>query len=188
MHGHEVAMSDDIAKRIADLEGRVARVQQEARACVVELFVDDGARYLVAERLPALGSAVLPAIHDVLSDRDAPAEVRTLAAFVGFEVGDRERSLNMLLDEVTSLSEFSPLAARRLASAGVSEAAALIVDALRRTDSTEVDSVVSYLEALHDLGVRLAVDDRRRLSEGGAWQVETALAQWHGATSEDDSP
>jgi len=181
-------MSDDIAKRITDLESRIARVQGDARACVQELFLDDGARYLVAQRLPALGSAVVPAIHDLLDDGDAPDEVRTLAAFVGFEVGDRDRSLNMLLDEVTAHSEFSPLAARRLASAGVPEAAGLILEALRGTDSKEVDSVVSYLEALYDLGVRLGAEDRRRLHEGGAWQVETALAQWHGATPGNDSP
>lgn len=180
-------MSNEIAKRIADVDDRIARVQREARACVEELFVDDGARYLVAQRLPALGSAVLPAIHDVLDDRDAPDEVRTLAAFVGFEVGDRERSLSMLLDEVAARSEFSPLAARRLAGAGVPEAAAKILDALRGTDSQEIDSVVSYLEALNDLGVGLGIEDHRRLREGGAWQVQTALAQWHGPTSGDDS-
>ena len=181
-------MSGDIAKRIADLEDRIATAQREARACVEELNVDDGARHLVAERLPALGSAVLPAIHDVLDDQDAPDEVRTLAAFVGFEVGDRHQSLNVLLDEVAARSEFSPLAARRLARAGVPEASSSILDALRGTDSKEVDAVVSYLEALHDLGVRLGAEDRQRLREGRAWQVETALAQWHGANPDDDLP
>lgn len=181
-------MSDDIARRITDLEDRIARVQRDVSACVEELLVDDGARYLVAQRLPALGSVVLPAIHRLLDDRDAPNEVRTLAAFVGFEVGDRERSLNMLLDEVTARSEFSPLAARRLASARVPEAAGPILDALRGTDGKEVDAVVNYLEALCDLGIRLGAEDHRRLSEGGAWQVETALGQWHGAIPGGDSP
>lgn len=176
----------DIAKRMANLEDRIGSVQREARACVEELFVDDGVRHLVAERLPGLGSAVLPAIHDVLGDGDVPAEVRTLAAFVGFKVGDRQSSLDVLLDEVVAGSEFSPLAARELAFAGVREAADLILDALRGTDSNEVDSVVSYLEALHALGVGLEAGDRRRFREGGAWQVETALAQWHSARAGDD--
>lgn len=172
-------MSDDIAKRIAELEHQIARVQHEVRACVQELVVDDGARYLVAERLAALGSAVLPAIHDLLNDRHTPDEVRTLAALVGFAVGDRELSLNVLLNEIASRGEFSPLAARRLAIARVSEAANLILKALRATDSQEIDAIVSYLEALHDLGVPLTEDDRRTLLQGGAWQVETAIAQWH---------
>lgn len=179
-------MTDDTAKRVTDLENRIARAQGEARACVQELLVDDDARYLVAERLPALGSAVLPAIRELLDDPGVTSDVRALAALVGFEVGDREQSLMVLLEEIRHRGEFAPLAARRLSRAGRSDAAGVICEALRGTDHKDVDPIVSYLEALHDLGVRIDDDDRRRLLAGGAWQIETAIAQWHAAASPDE--
>jgi hypothetical protein len=110
-------------------------------------------------------------------------EVRSLAALVGFAVGDRSQSLHLLLLEVESAAEFAGLAARRLAAAGVTEASRVITDALRRANHTEIDLAVSYLEALYDLGVRLKDEDQGRLRRFGAWEVDTALAQWHSASA-----
>ncbi len=74
--------------RIAAVEARIAAAQIEARSCVAELMVDDGARFLIAERLPALGTAILPSVHELLADPDVDAEVRGLAALCGLAVGD----------------------------------------------------------------------------------------------------
>lgn len=176
-------MTDRVERRVTDLERRVAAAQAEAEACVRELLVDDGARYLIAERLPALGSAVLPAVQELVRDASLDAEVRVLAALVGVEVGDREQALETLLGAVKSADEFAPLAARRLAEHQIAEAAPAILDALSRTTSTDVDAVVSYLEALHHLGATLPSDERQRLQESDAWQVTTAVHQWHGGLS-----
>lgn len=173
-------MTDPLEARVTDLERRIATAQAEVEACVRELLVDDDARYLIAERLPALGSSVLPAVQALLRDPNLDAEVRVLAAWVGVEVGDREQALETLLDEIKAADEFAPLAARRLAAHRIAHAAPAILDALRRTSSTDVDVVVAYLEALHHLGALLPEEEKQRLSESDAWQVTTALAQWHG--------
>ena len=176
-------MSDAIMKRVTDLEDRIVRVESEARSCVQELLVEDSGRFLIAERLPALGSVVLPAIRELMNDIDMPADVSALAALVGFEVGDREQSLAVLLEEISARGEFAPVAAHRLARARIPEAEGPIREALSSTDVTDVDSVVSYLEALPRLGARLNDDERRRLAHCGAWQVETAIEQWHSYAS-----
>lgn len=176
-------MTDGVEERVTDLERRVEAAQAAAEACVRELLVDDGARYLIAERLPALGSAVLPAVQELLRDARLDAEVRVLAALVAVEVGDREEALETLLEAVKSADEFAPLAARRLAEHRIAEAAPAILDALSRTSSTDADAAVAYLEALHHLGAALPNDERKRLQESDAWQVTTALHQWHGGLS-----
>lgn len=172
-------MSGQIETRIQALEERIARAQEEARACVDELLVDDGARHLVAERLPSLGSAILPAILELLSDPRTPHEVRALAALAAFDVGDRTQALEVLVDEVAAGTEFAALAVQRLSGAGVSEAAGPMIEAIRGTKLHDIDLVVSYLEALHELGVRLGEEEQNELRQLGSWQVDTALAQWH---------
>jgi hypothetical protein len=178
-------MSDPIEARVTDLERRISTVQAEVEACVRELLVDDDARYLIAERLPALGSAALPTVQALVRDPNSDHEVRVLAALVAVEVGDREQALETLLDEVKAADEFAPLAARRLAEHRIAQAAPAILDALRRTSSGDVDAVLAYLEALHHLGERLPEDEEQRLKESDAWQVTTALHQWHGGPTTD---
>jgi hypothetical protein len=184
MHRYEVAMSDDIESRLRMLDGRIANVQAEARACVEELLVDDGARHLVAERLPGLGSAILPSIHDLLRNPSTQPDVRTLAAIAGFDVGDRFETVEILLDEVATLSDFAALAARRLAAARVSGAAERMLEGLQNPELVDVDLIVVYLEALHDLGTVIDERVQARLRGVGAWQIDTALRQWHPASQE----
>jgi hypothetical protein len=107
--------------------------------------------------------------------------VRLLAALVGCEVGDRQESLALLLEEVSHNGEFGPLAARRLAERQIREAEGALLAALSATDPSEVDAVVSYLEALHIFGARLPQAQRELFAASGAWQVTTAIAQWHPA-------
>lgn len=167
-----------IEYRVRDLEGRIEEVRRKVRDCVRELLVDDGGRYLIAERLPALGSAIVPAVRELLGDPSIPAEVRCLAGLAGLEVGDTAQSASVLLEELERQGELAPLAARRLASARIPGTGKAVERALRGTLLEDVDSIVAYLDALRDLGVALDEDERRRL-EGGGWQITSALAEWH---------
>lgn len=175
-------MSGEIESRIKILDAKVAQVRAEARECVQELLVDDGARHLVADRLPGLGSVILPFILDLLRSPDTSAEVKVFAALVGFDVGDRFESVEVLLGEVRVSSEFAALAARRLAAAHVSEAAEGMLGSLERPEFRNVDLIVVYLEALHDLGTVVGEGIQEQLRGLGAWQIDTALRQWHGAS------
>lgn len=166
-------------RRIRELEARIESVGADARACVRELLVDDGGRYLVAERLVRLGSVIIPAVRELLDDPGTSTEVRTLAALVGVDVGDAGQSVVVLLEELEQCGSYAPLAARVLAQRGRTSAVAAIQEALRRTPVADVDDVVNYLEALALLGGHLSPEERRRLQEGDRWQVTSAIAEWH---------
>lgn len=174
-------MSDDVEMRLTALEARIARAHSEIQACVRELLTDDEHAYLVAERLPPLGSAALPELRTIMRDAGHTQTVRVLAALVGFEVGDRHESLSILLDEIEHGGEIGPLAARRLAERQIRELEPALLAVLATTDASEADAVVSYLEALHLLGSHLPAAQRERLAGSGVWQVTTALSQWHPA-------
>jgi hypothetical protein len=172
-------MSDDLEMRLAELDNRIARTQTEINACVQQLLTDDEHAHLIAERLPRLGSAALPELQKIMSNSSHTATVRLLAALIGFEVGDRQESLALLIDEVAHNGEFGPLAARRLAEREIPDAERALVTALSSTDDSEVDAVVSYLESLHILGAPLPQVHRERFAASSAWQVTTAIAQWY---------
>lgn len=174
-------MRDDIEMRLAALDYRIDRTQSEIQACVRELLTGDEHAHLIAERLPRLGSAVLPELRKIMNSAECTQTVRVLAALVGFEVGDRHESLSILLDEVEHGGEFGPLAARRLAERQILELEPALLAVIAITEPSQVDSVVSYLEALHLLGSRLPAGQRERLAGSGVWQVTTALSQWHPA-------
>lgn len=172
-------MSDDLEMRLAELDNRIARTQAEVNACVRELLADDERAHLIAERLPRLGSAALPELQKIMLDTSNAGTVRLLAAIVGFEVGDRQESLALLIDEIAHNGEFGPLAARRLAERQIPDAERALVAALSDTDASEVDAAVTYLESLHILGAPLPQAQRERFAASGEWQVTTAIAQWY---------
>jgi hypothetical protein len=165
--------------RIRSLEAHIESTPADARACVRELLADDGARFLIAERLQALGSVIIPAVRELIDDPASSNEIRALAALAGAEVGDAEQSMLVVLEELERRGEFAPLAARRLAGKGTTSARSAIEEALRQTPVGDVDSVVAYLEALRDLGVHPSPEERQRLETGDQWQVTSALAEWH---------
>lgn len=173
-----------IEERVRELEHRIEAAHSNARDCVRELLVDDDARYLIAERLPALGSAIVPAVRELIDDPKTDPEVRRLAALAGLAVGDSEQSALVLLDEIEARGEFAPIAARRLADARVAGAGLAIERALRATPLDHVDVIVAYLEALKECGIAVPEDERRRLS-AGPWQVTSALAEWHPPSKND---
>lgn len=170
-------MTNSTEERIRALEKRIRVISADASACVRELLVDDGARILVAERLPALGSIAVPTIHELLTAREVPEEVRTLAALVGVAVGDLGPSVEQLVQELERGGEFTILAARWLASQHIPGAGTVILRAVTICPSHDVDRVVALLEALRDSGEPLPESERNRLASSGLWQINTALSQ-----------
>jgi hypothetical protein len=170
-------MISPTAERIQALEQRIVEITSAASACVRELLVDDGARLLVAERLPALGSATIPTIHELLAE-DVPEEVRTLAALVGVTVGDMGPSVEQLLQEIEEGGEFTILAARCLVAQHIPGVASVILKGIESCSADDVDRVVALLEALRDSGERLPESERKRLTLSGHWQISTAISAW----------
>jgi hypothetical protein len=167
-----------IENRVRNLERRIEQARLIARECVRELLVDDSARHLIAERLPALGSIIVPFVRELIDDDAATTEVRCLAALAGIAAGDTEQSVIVLLDEVERDGEFTVAAARSLAAARAPGSAQVIKRALDRTALEQVDAIVVYLDALRALGVELSEGDRVRLGTGD-WRITSAVAQWH---------
>lgn len=170
-------MTGSIPQRISALERAIDAVKADVRSCVRELLEDDGARYLVMERLPRLGSAVIEPIHELLGESDIDDEVRAMAALVGLEAGDLSVA-PILLAETASRGPLAPLAARRLAAHRVDGASDAVLEAIRETGPDKVDELVAYLDALHKLDETLPDDERQRLLSAGEWQVQTAIDEW----------
>ena len=99
----------DIEKELGELAEVVASIRQLASECI-DRFRDaasDDARYLMAERLPAVGSILLPALTAIVEDPDSSPTLRYLAAWIAVGVGDRGASAEVLSEEVLRGSEWS---------------------------------------------------------------------------------
>jgi len=150
----------------------------DVESCVDELLAQDGGAFFVAERLPLLGTAILPRIHSLLADPNVENGVRVLAALSGFAVGDRGPSVSTLFDEIEAGGEFAPLAARNMASEGVPGAGRAALDALASTELDDVDRIVMFLEAVRDAGLVLPESESVRLEASSSWQVVTAVREF----------
>lgn len=173
-------MTEEVSTRITDLENRIGRVEVDVRACVRELIEPDG-RYLVMERLPRLGSAVVGPIHELLDESGAEdMELRAMAALVALEVGD-ESVASILLHETESGGQLAPLVARRLADRRIHGTSDAVLTALRASP-TDADVVVAYLDALHRASAVLPEADRETLLGSASWQVRDAIEEWFPAS------
>lgn len=72
-------------------------------------------RFLIAERLPVLGSAMIPGLEEIVSDPASSRSLRYLAAWVAVSVGGRGDFVDVLCSEVKAGSEWSLPAAGVLA-------------------------------------------------------------------------
>lgn len=169
-------MMGEVASRIAALEAAILRVESDVAGCVNELLIDDG-RYLVAERLPRFGTAILSRVHELLADPSVEIEVRVLGALAGLAVGDQGPSVVELMEEIERRGELAPLAARALARHKVPGAGHAALIGLRSTDTADVDSVVMFLEAMRESNSDLPVADRDRLEMTSDWRVRSAIRE-----------
>lgn len=152
----------------AELDSALGRVG----ACVERLRAapTDDLRFLIAERLPALGSAVIPWLQEILDDPEASRSLRYFAAWVAVEVGDRGDAIDILCSEVETGAKWSLPAAGVLARHRVHEGVSPVVAALARVDLQNTVEVMGYATALRDLGGDLPASVRQRiLAESPPW-------------------
>jgi len=171
-------MTSSAETEIDALERRVSEINVLIGECVACLVTPGSLpRFVVAERLVPLGSALVPHLLPILKDPLVDDDLRGCAAFLGFTVGDREECAMALLDQIETGGEWALLGARRLAEAGYPGTAFAILGALRRLDAASFDTVVGFLYSLHASGGLLPEDLRSQLSASEYWQVTTAVAE-----------
>jgi hypothetical protein len=166
-------VSEHIEQQVREVERHIEQASELGRKCVAALRdADDHTVHLIAERLPARGSMIVP---DLLALIDAAQdERRAAAALVALDVGARAAAVSVLVDEIARRGGYAPLAAYRLAAHRIAEAAPAIHAALAATDAQDIDLATALLDALTRLGERPTEDEVRRMRRG-PWQVQEAL-------------
>jgi hypothetical protein len=168
---------DPVEAAVGALEREIDEIRERVRGCVDRLAVPDPAtRYLLLERLPRLGSAVIAPALALARDEAVEREVRVAAALLALHEGDSSAA-DLVLDAIARRGRLAMLGARLLATQRVESAAPVLVEAIRSTPATEVDYLVAYLFALRDLGAPLPADQRARLLAEAPWQVTTAIEE-----------
>ncbi|HYN74635.1 MAG TPA: hypothetical protein VEV13_00390 [Candidatus Limnocylindria bacterium] len=149
------------------------------RTCVEQLsrVTSDDLRFLIAERLPALGSSVIPALQQILDDSRSEPSLRYLAAWVSIEVGDRGDGISVLCAEVEADTKWSLPAAGVLARHRIREGAGSVQVALARIDPRNTVDVMGYATALRDLGGQLPEAVRQRILEESPSWVAKAIEE-----------
>jgi len=167
-------MTSDIEARVRAFEFELGMTIDRGRACARQLreVEDDDLRFLLAERLPFLGSAIIPVLNEIRADPGSGRGTRYLAAWVAVEVGDRADSIFVLCEQVEAATEWSLPAAGVLARHQITEGVVPVQKALGRVDPKDDIAVMGYLTALRDLQGTLAEPVRQRLiAEAHPWVV-----------------
>ena len=109
---------------------------------------DENIQHLVAERLPGLGSVIVPDLYAlVLDDPAASASLGYLAAWTAVRLGDRGRAVARLCQEVTSGSPYALPAANALARFGLVEG--LVIDDRSAREGRVLDDVARIFAWAH---------------------------------------
>jgi hypothetical protein len=169
-------------QELAAFTSKISSVRRLAKDCVQAIVVspDDDMKYLMAERLPALGTVVLPDLLEVLDETSHPRTVRYLAAWVALILGERTRSVGFLRFEVAQRSEWSLPAANALGRYRISEAQVEISEALDRV-SLDPDNpeTAQYSAALREVGGVIDPATRGRIvNRNSSWIARAVRADF----------
>jgi hypothetical protein len=158
-------VEDRIEASVSAFEHRISAVREGVQSCLDEFVAvtDEDVRFLIAERLPSLGSAALPGVVDIIDNSPAGSDLRYLAAWVALVLGDRGSAVSALCVEVDSASKWSLPAANALARAHVQEGKPSILRALERLDPADGRTTLQWTTALRGVGGTLPGDLKGRL-------------------------
>lgn len=162
------SVEGEVSRFGAEVNGALERV----RACVDRLrsSASDDLRFLIAERLPVLGTAALPGLVEIMNDPESSGSMRYLAAWAAIEVGERKYSVDVLCSEVEARTSWSLPAAGVLARHRVHEGASSVAAALTEVDPQDTIAIMGYATALRDLGGVLPASVRQRiLADSPSW-------------------
>jgi hypothetical protein len=143
---------------LEDVLSTIGRIAEKLRA-----ERDPHLRWLIAERLPALGSAVIPVMRKIYEDSDADRSLRFDAAWVSVRAGDRGAAVKFLCEEIDADTELSGPASTVLADLRLDVAIPFIQRALARADPTNTFQVTQFLATLKRLDGPLPDEVRARL-------------------------
>lgn len=173
------SMTGRIEQDLGEFEVELGQLISGAKACVQRLRQASSGdlMFLYAERLPALGSVIIPELQAIIGDETARTTLRYLAAWIAVSVGDRGDSVNVLCAEVSRGSEWSLPAANALARYGIREGIGVVTAAVERVDPRNGAEVLGYLTALRDLGGKLPDEARCRILGYSTPWVARAIEQ-----------
>lgn len=128
--------------------------------------------FLIAERLPILGTSCIAPLRTILASDQDP-EMQVLASMALLKLGDPV-GVGKLLAEVRNVGRYASLAVAFLSPYSSAEVVNTIYEGLERLDQNQVDLVVAYILALKKLGVEIhrKVIDRFTGLET-PWQIRT---------------
>lgn len=168
----------DIERSVRQFEAMLRDGGERVDRCVAA-FVgerDEDVRFLMAERLPVLGSAVGPALQAVIRQHVHDPSLQYLAACVAVVVGERGDAVAILCREVEERTVWALPAANAMARWGIREGLGPITRALEATSATDVQAMSDLVTALRDLGGELPSSVRDRLlRDAPGWLAQPLL-------------
>lgn len=167
--------STQVEKQIPAIEEARIIVNTLAMKAVESLQTSSN-RFLVAERLNCFGSIIIPHLEKLLQE-SGDSEVQILASLVLLQLNSKI-GVSFLLDAIKNDDEYAILAAQHLAKAEIKDAIEPICDRLRNSNLEEIDLIVSLLDSLNKLDVKLPQDLLQRFSfDEIPWQIKTKLEE-----------
>lgn len=153
--------SEDLNVRIVALERLLATIQEVAAAAVRTLENPRDGRYLMAERIPSLGTLAVPSLEKLLTHPET--EVRDLAAMDLLTIDPRNtKAIDLLRAELATVGGGACLSSGALSRANVQAAIPDILARLRKTAADEIDAVTCLVLALRRLGSDVPIQLREK--------------------------
>lgn len=131
-------------------------------------------RFLIAERLPRLGSVAIPYLENLLKE-SSDSEVTILASLALLNLGS-DQGISYLLNAISKDDNYCSLCAHHLAQKGIKEAIQPIIKRLEKCELEHFDLINALLDSLETLDGDLPPQLLERLSSNDApWRIHLAL-------------
>jgi hypothetical protein len=138
--------SDEISKRILAIEESCSIIKTLTDK-ILDYFKNTSERFLIAERLPSAGRAIVSPLEDLLVESN-DREIRILTSLVLLELGSY-KGKDILLEAIDFENEYIHLILKSLAGKKVNEAKIKIIDKILRSNVEDIDLLISLLNSLN---------------------------------------